>query len=328
MFERIQAKDWTRLNAKRHTTQPPEALNVKRLLLILTTALVIGRAPLVATSAELTPGEYFITQSWSQEKDFKRPYFVSVPKATGERQLPVFVFLHGNGGNAKGAMNGFLRRHPIMAARYVMVFPNGYLKSWNIVSERSKADDRGFIEAIVEELSAYDNIRKDSFTIMGSSNGAALVNQLAIECRLPNIRNYVAGVSPLNVFQHDGHSFKAKGDNNNYQTMATPLTGKRLLNISGTDDRLVPYRGGPSAVIPAKGGRLGFVDAEESIFLWAKAMGYKGGKLSRPSRVAGKLEVFGYLDGDVVHYKVSGEGHGATSAVSEEMLLGFLQGGE
>ena len=81
-----------------------------------------------------------------------------------------------------------------------MVFPDGYLKSWNIVSERSKADDRSFIETIVTKLCAYDNVQKDNFTIMGNSNGAALVNQLAIECRLPNIRNYVTGVSPLNVF--------------------------------------------------------------------------------------------------------------------------------
>ena len=298
---------------------------MKRLLLILAAVLTVSSAPLVATSGELTTGEYFVTQSWSQEKIFKRPYYVSVPKRPDQRKLPVFIFLHGNGGNAKGAMNGFLRRHPTLAARYVMVFPDGYLKSWNIVSERSKADDRGFIEAIVEKLSAYDNVQKDDFTIMGSSNGAALVNQLAIEYRLPNIRNYVTGVSPLNVFQHDGRNFKSKGDNNNYQAIATPLTGKRLMNISGTDDRLIPYRGGPSKVIPAKGGKLGFVDAEESIFLWATAMGYKGEKLSRPSRVVGKLEIFSYLDGDVVHYKVSGEGHGATYAIDEKILLEFLE---
>lgn len=298
---------------------------MKRLLLILTVVLTVSSAPLVATSGELTPGEYFVTQSWSQEKDFKRPYYVSVPKSTDQRKLPVFIFLHGNGGNAKGAMNGFLRRHPALVARYVMVFPGGYLKSWNIVSERSKADDRGFIEAIVEKLSAYDNVQKDNFTIMGSSNGAALVNQLAIECRLPNIRNYVTGVSPLNVFQYDGRNFKAKGDNNNYQAVATPLTGKRLMNISGTDDRLIPYRGGPSKVIPAKDGKLGFVDAEESSFLWARAMGCEGEKLSRPSRVAGKLEIFSYLDGDIVHYKVSGEGHGATHAIDEKILLEFLE---
>ena len=297
---------------------------MKTLLLIVISTFVVGSAPQVSIGAELASGEYFVTQSWSQEKDFKRPYYVSVPPRDGQRKLPVFVFLHGNGGNAKGAMNGFRRGHPTLVARYILVFPDGYLKSWNIVSERSKADDRGFIEAIVEKVATYDNVQKDNVTIMGSSNGAALVNQLAIECRLPNIRNYIAGVSPLNVFQHDGKNFKAKGDNNNYGAVITPLPGKRLMNISGTDDRLVPYRGGLSRGIPAKGGKLGFVDAEESIFLLAKAMGYKGEKLSRPSRVAGKLEIFSYLGGDVVHYKVTGEGHGATRAINEKALLDFL----
>ncbi len=296
--------------------------------LIVAAALMTSDAPLVAQSGELTTGEYFITQSWSQEQVFQRPFYVSVPSVADQRKFPVFIFLHGNGGNGKGVMNGFLKRHPTMEKRYVLVFPSGYLKSWNIVSERSKADDRGFIEAIVERLLTYDNVQENNFTIMGSSNGAALVNQLAIESRLSNIRNYVTAVSPLNVFQHDGQDFKAKGDDNNYQAVAQPLVGIRLMNISGTEDRLVPYQGGLSRVIPAKDGKLGFVDAEESIFLWAKAMGYKGEKLRSPSSVAGKLEIFSYLDGEVVHYKVSGEGHGATHAIDEKTLLEFLENKE
>ena len=301
-----------------------EILILRKHLLILAT-LTFVTFPLVATGSDLKPGEYFIAQSWSQEKDFQRSYHVSVPKLSDNRTFPVFIFLHGNGGNAKGAMNGFLRRHSRMAARYVMVFPDGYLKSWNIVSERSQADDRGFIESIIQKLAAYDNVQKDNFTVMGSSNGAALVNQLAIECRLPHIRNYVTGVSPLNVFQHDGRNFKARGEGNNYQAVATPMTGKRLMNISGTNDRLIPYGGGPSPAIPAKGGKLAFVGAEQSTFLWARAMGYGGDKLARPSHTVGKLSVFSYLGGDVVHYKVSGEGHGATRAIDETTLLQFLE---
>ena len=152
-----------------------------------------------------------------------------------------------------------------------------------------------------------------------------VANQLAIESRLPNIRNYVTAVSPLNVLQHDGRNFKAKGDDNGYEAVATPRTGARLMNISGTEDRLIPYHGGPSPAIPAKNGKLGFVAAEESIFLWAKAMGYKGGKLMKPSSTVGKLEVFSYLDGAIIHYKVLGEGHGAAGAIDEATLLRFLE---
>ena len=273
----------------------------------------------------LTSGEYFVTQTWSQERDFHRPYYVSVPQGNAGGKLPVFIYLHGNGGNAKRAMQGFARRSPEIVSRYILVFPQGYRESWNIVSERSKADDRGFIEAIIKKLAANGSVDRDNVTVMGNSNGAALVNQLAIECRLPNIRNYISGVSPLNVWQHDGNSFKAKGAQNDYATVVQPAGGKRLLNISGTDDRLVPYGGGTSRVIPAKGGKLAFVAAERSTFLWAKQMGYQGKQLNAPTRTSGRLQFFSYLDGDVVHIKVANEGHGAAQAVAEEILLDFLQ---
>ncbi len=291
---------------------------VRYLLILFTLA-----AP--ASAAVLKSGEYSVTQSWSQEQNYQRPYLVKVPEAAKGRKLPVFIFLHGNGGNARGAMNGFTRRNRTLSSRYIMVFAEGYAKSWNIVSERSKADDRGFIDAIVKQLAAFDNVQSDNFTIMGSSNGAALANQMMIESRLPNIRNYICGVSPLNVFQHDGKNFKAKGDDNKYRKSVTPMKGRRLLNISGTEDRLVPYRGGLSRAIPAKGGKLAFVDAEESIYLWAKAMGYQGPKLAKPTRKNGRLDIFNYLDGDVIHYKVNREGHGATGAVGEKVLIEFLE---
>lgn len=287
----------------------------------------------LAGKGDLASGEYFITQSWSQEENFKRPYYVSVPeqnesKGSNQTGLPVFIFLHGNGGNAKEAMQGFMRHHKKMASRYVMVFAQGYRESWNIVSERSKADDRGFVEAIVRQLATFENVDPTHFSIMGASNGAAMVNQLAIESKLPNVRNYISGVSPLNVWQYDGKHFKAKGDDNNYRVVAMPMTGKRLMNISGTDDKLVPYRGGPSKVIPAKAGKLAFVDAEESTFVWARQMGFQGEQLTGPTKTDGNFEVFSYLGGDVIHCKVNNEGHGATHRVSEEMLLAFLQGGQ
>ena len=276
----------------------------------------------------LESGQYFIRQSWSQETDYPRPYFVNVPEGEAGQKFPVFIFLHGNGGNAKEVMRILLRNRTKMAAKYVMVFAQGYRESWNIVSERSKADDTAFIESIVRKLASYDNVQNDNFSIMGASNGAALVNQLLIESRLPNIRNYISGVSPLNVWQYNGKQFKSKGADNDYRESANPITGKRLMNISGTDDALVPYDGGISRHIPAKDGKLGFLAAEESTYVWAKQMGYSGKKLTTPSRTEGQMEVFSYLGGDVVHYKVVGAGHGATHEISEQDLLRFLDSGK
>lgn len=278
-----------------------------------------------ADSSRLESGEYFVSQSWSQEQDFQRPYFVNVPDRPAAAKLPVFVFLHGNGGNARQAMRGFIRNRRGIASQYITVFPQGYRESWNIVSERSKADDCGFIESIVRSLSKRENVDSNNFSIMGSSNGAALVNQLMIECELPNVRHFISGVSPLNEWQHDGKDFHAKGMDNEYRRVVQPPTGKRLLNISGVDDRLVPYRGGPSRAIPAKNGKLSFIDAEESTFVWARHMGYTGKKLTRPTKTDGKLGIFSYLDGNVMHCKVNGEGHGAVHAIPEHLIINFLQ---
>ncbi|MDX2037145.1 MAG: hypothetical protein SFX72_10870 [Isosphaeraceae bacterium] len=264
-------------------------------------------------------------QTWSQERDFARPYLVFVPPDTGSRRLPVFIFLHGNGGHARQAMRAFHRDHPTIAARSITVFPQGYRESWNVVAERSQADDRGFIEEIVSTLANFTNVDSKNFSIMGASNGAALVNQLMIESRMPNVRNYITGVSPLNVLQFDGREFKAKGPDNEYRVAVVPAQGKRLLNISGDLDALVPYEGGPSRAIPAKHGRLAFLPAEESTFVWARHLGHAGKPLERPTRIDRPLEFFSYLGGDVVHCKVNGQGHGAVHAVPERVLLDFLE---
>lgn len=48
-------------------------------------------------------------------------------------------------------------------------------------------------------------------------------------------------------------------------------------------------------------------------------------RMNEPTRVDSKLHFFSYLDGYVVHCKVAGEGHGATGAIDDASLLGFLE---
>ena len=284
---------------------------------------ILSIASLSLCSAdELKSGEFTVTQTWSQETDYKRIYYVNVPES--KKPLPFLIFLHGNGGNAEGAKRHFLRRHPKVSAQYITVFPQGYKASWNIVSERSSAPDLEFIETIATQLSKHSNVKKTGAAIVGSSNGAALVNQIAIETRLENFSHYVTMVSPLNGYQHDGKGFKAKGADNNYTKTITPLKGKHLMNISGTDDRLIPYAGGMSAGIRAKNSKLTFLAAEQSTYLWAKQYGYQGKPLSQATKSDAKFDTFSYLNGAVIHYKVKNEAHGAGRVLTDTMLLEFL----
>ena len=282
--------------------------------------LLIGQV--VGLALELESGSYTINQDWSQEQGYERSYFVHVSDSM--EPLPLFIFLHGNGGNAERAMAVFIKRYKELSKRYHMVFAQGYLKSWNIVSERSQAPDREFIEAIVTELTEYSNVQASGLVLMGSSNGAALVNQFAIETEMDHFSHYITVVSQLNAWQHDGIAFKAKGNDNNYTKSVVPLKGKCLLNVSGVDDRLVPYAGGPSKVIRAKNRKLAFLAAEHSTFLWAQHYGYKGKQLSRPSQSSEVMDTFSYLDGAVIHYKMNTRGHNAGGGLTEAMLVKFL----
>lgn len=290
-------------------------------LLFVIGLLIAGQS--IGSAAELESGRYTVTQSWSQEQDFERSYFVEVPVAAAEGPLPLFIFLHGNGGNAEKAQ-GMARRYPQVAREHIMVFAQGYQKSWNIVSERSQAPDREFIEVIVTELAEFSNVQATGAVLMGSSNGAALVNQVAIETRLDHFSHYITVVSQLNAWQHDGTAFKAKGSDNNYTEAIAPLKGKCMMNVSGANDLLVPYHGGLSKGIRAKDGKLAFVDAERSIYLWAQHYGYEGEPLSQASASSEVMDSFSYLDGAVIHYKMNTRAHNAGGGLTEAMLLEFL----
>ncbi|MCM8534073.1 MAG: hypothetical protein NE330_23120 [Lentisphaeraceae bacterium] len=296
---------------------------------VLFLMLVSGLFMVVSSQAkELKSGEYAITQTWVQETNYKHPYFVVVPEKKSSKPYPVFIYLHGNGGTAKSAMRRFTKPKGLINKKYIMVFPQGYKKSWNIISERSQANELDYIESIIRELQKHENVDKENFSIMGHSNGAAMANQMAIETKMTSIKNYITGVSPLNTFQHDGKNFKIKGDDNSYEKIAQPLKGIRLMNISGEFDKLVPYSGGPSKAIPARDGKLPFVHAEDSIYYWAKLNGYKGEKLTKPSSVEGNVEAYIYNSGDFIHYKIVSGSHGATHIIKEEKLLEFLEGGK
>jgi poly(3-hydroxybutyrate) depolymerase len=96
------------------------------------------------------------------------------------------------------------------------------------------------------------------------------------------------------------------------------------MNVSGANDHLVPYAGGPSKGIRAKDGKLAFVDAEKSTYLWAQHYGYTGEQLSQPSESSEVMDTYSYLDGTVIHYKMNTRAHNAGGGLNEEMLLKFL----
>lgn len=264
-----------------------------------------------------------INQTWSQEPaGLDRTAAVKVPTGTGP--FPVIIMLHGNGGDSNfiNAMNGRLDS-------IIRVAPNGYLTSWNIGSESSKAPDVAFIRDLIALVKTYDNVDKDNISIFGSSNGSAMTNRLIIELDDTVFQKAACEVSQmLEDMYHDGSFWYGATSTDSYDTAITPSPGRKILAITGTLDPLIPYDGS----IPGIFGKT-FLHSQESIFRYAQAMGFTGSQLADSDGIAGNgtnwpadIVQYSYLGGDVVHYKVIGGNHGLSpySDNAKDIVADFI----
>ena len=264
----------------------------------------------------LSSGSFYINQKWSQEiAGYQREVFAMVPSEQ-KRKFPVVIVLHGNGGRANLFINEFKYLN-----NKIIIAPQGYKRSWNIKKEKSKAPDLNLIKDIILYLKQFDNVDSDKISILGSSNGAALVNQILIELNDPSIKNAISLVSQLNSFQYHNNKFWSQS-NNNFNVSIIPQKGRRILFMGGTNDDLANYYGGE--------GVLGYVflNAEESAYIFAKAMGYNGSKIPFNQAKEGpdNFFKFSYLNGDVIHYRLEGIGHslGTISIDVRKKIVDFL----
>lgn len=118
------------------------------------------------------------------------------------------------------------------------------MKSWNLGTEPSKADDVDFVNLIVDSLKNYKNLNFDKMYAIGTSNGSGMVNKLGIET------THFKAIAPI-VSQ---------------LMKSSPLLEKTqpvsVFQINGAADTTIPINGGP---------KLGhvFLDSYESAVLWA-----------------------------------------------------------
>ena len=249
----------------------------------------------------LKSGSFEIVQNWSQEPTgYSRKVHVKFPE-NKQKKHPIAIVLHGAGGSADRFINrfNFLNNHIIVA-------PQGYLKRWNIAKEKSKAPDISFIAEIISYLKTFKNVDSETISIIGNSNGSALVNQLLIEFDEKSFKKAVCIVSQLNEFQYRENKFWKQSTNNTFDISGVPMKSRKILCLAGSEDKVANYYGGE--------GVLGYVflNAQKSAYVFAKAMGYIGTEIPDELAVEKPKNFFkyNYLNGQVVHYKLQGAGHG------------------
>ncbi len=156
------------------------------------------------------------------------------------------IVLHGGGGNARHALLNTGFNNKADAEGFIVVYPNGsgYMNNamltWNAdrcckYSMDNNIDDVGFVEAVIDDVSAKYSIDQARIYAAGFSNGGMLAHHLG--CRLSRRLAAIAPVAGCVTTPH-----------------CEPEDPINVIMFHGTNDLNVPYNGGvgPRALVKLK----------------------------------------------------------------------------
>jgi polyhydroxybutyrate depolymerase len=236
----------------------------------------------------------------------KRVYHLHVPPGAA-KPAALVLFFHGGGGTGAGAVRqtGFAGLSD--KEGFLCAFPEGIGKSWNDgrdepISEahKEKVDDLKFVLAMIDAIAKENKIDPNRVFSTGISNGAIFSHYLAA-----NHADRIAAIAPV-----------VGGIAEKVHAVFKPANPVSVLIIQGTEDPLVPFKGGEITAGKSRRGRI--VSTTDGAKAWVLANGCRetavegelpdtdpddGCRVKTASYAAGK-------DGsEVVLYTVVGGGH-------------------
>lgn len=189
--------------------------------------------------------------------NLKRTYYLHLPIGYSfikTKALPLVIVLHGAGGRGKSISFESKFNTKANKEKFIVVYPNGYEKSWNDARKGSKSslagiNDIKFISELIKKLESDYNIDSRRIYIAGVSNGGFMAQTLA--CKMPE--KFAAIASVIASFP------KKLAPECQAENQAS------IMYILGTADPFIPYTGG--TVNSKAGGEI--LSAEGSINFWA-----------------------------------------------------------
>ena len=238
--------------------------------------------------------EIFITQEISGNS-VSRKVIIHAPEKQQNNKYPIMFFFHGSGNDAE---SGFVLSNLVNAEEFIGVYPQGYKKSWNLGEERSDADDVEFVNMIIEKLKEYRNLDTENIFAIGTSNGAAMVNELGLKT------NFFKGIAPLS-----SQLLTRQNPSNTTNPMS-------VYQICGSDDETIPYEGGISDV-----GHT-FKSAHDSAKNWAEAFNCN---LNYSLNLVGQDSIFTYnncKNNNTIKFKrIENGNHGLNGRLRERCTM-------
>lgn len=202
-------------------------------------SLVVGVADSETTSSAIVTinvikaFERGLLDETIQHDNLEREYLLYVPESyTGLEAVPVVFSLHGAGGTKESqyTLSGF----NLLAddENFILVTPEataafGNLSFWNQQSDPSRADDVGFINALIDSIANRYNIDLNRIYLAGSSNGAFMALQITCE-----LSDKIAATAAVKGYMTPDQI-----------NTCNPTTPTAIIQMHGTEDPLVSYDG-------------------------------------------------------------------------------------
>ena len=187
--------------------------------------------------AETSPTSKGLMAKTIEHNGLRREYVLYIPDSYNEAtKMPVVFNFHGYGGKASEYLEYADMRMLAESENFILVYPQGALiegySHWNAglttKENKSDVDDFGFFQNMLEEISLDYTVDADRIYTCGYSNGAFF--SYALACYHSNLIAAMGSVSGTMMQETN--------------TNCIPLHPMPMINIHGTSDYVVPYKGG------------------------------------------------------------------------------------
>lgn len=270
----------------------------------------------VAAVGIVPAGAQDLTWEILRHEEVDRDFGWYVGSGAGVGLSPVVLLLHGGGGNASQVWtgdDGQAWRRIADDHGLILLLPEGRsdpgtvdAHHWNdcrsnIVepSASSRADDAGFLRAVVGWAADRWPVDLDRVYVTGASNGGMMSFRLAMEAS-----NLIAAAAP--IIANMPEPSECRG----------PSRAIPMLIMNGTEDPLMPWNGGCVAGARCERGTVRSTDATVEFWMNVNHTDPQPSCVDLPDIVASDRSTVhvcrwsdGIADAEVVLYRIEGGGH-------------------
>ncbi|MRW83330.1 esterase [Pseudoduganella sp. FT26W] len=198
-----------------------------------------------------------------------RTYIVHVPEGSAPQGgFSLMLIFHGGGMQGKGMQQLADMDAVADQRRFITVYPNGIDKHWNDgrPTIKNPQDDVGFVLALINRMQAQYPIARNRIVAAGFSNGALFVERLGCE-----LAGRIAGIAAVAGTLPDAAGLSCQ-----------PPSSLAVMQIDGTADPIMPFKGGPVADFGGKGEGGHVRPVAETVGFWARHNGCETPGVQQP----------------------------------------------